>query len=233
MRFLTFILTVGIWIAGPVGATPERVTSSDDRIVAATPTHLYVLRDIYDNRGSHYAELRDQHLVEIEIETHTATQFWPLRRMEINNLPVDDFQVPGVVTDLDVETHDMFAILRDLGAAPMAPHEYATQDLEMSDEDTLVEGGETVRATLDQIKVAARDQLSLLQGFYPPSETEEEFYRADKIEFYELDLEHEWECELLQEGITLFRQEGRVPVVKLHCENWDQGGSWSFHFVLH
>ena len=121
MRWLAVILGLAVWAAGPAMATPPRATMSDDRMVAATQSHLYVLRDVVDNIGSHYDELRDQYLVEISLETGEATRFWPLRRVAVSRLETGDLLNPGMVTERPGEVHDMMAVLRDAGAQPLSP----------------------------------------------------------------------------------------------------------------
>ena len=228
-RFTIWIIAV-FALCGAAWATPERITRSDDRIVAGTQTHLYVLRDIDDNLGSHYAALQDQHLVEISLDSGEATRFWPLRRMSLNLLEGNTFNNPGKVTDLDGDVDDMTVILREVGAQPLAPYHWAVQDL------ALVEGalmrGDVPLATPFAIRATGRGQLAILRDTYPPIETEEEYMRAERIAFYDLYAEGDWSCELRPEGQVLFRNNDRVLAAKLNCEDAAYSGIWSFHVLV-
>ena len=228
MRFVITLCAL-LW-AAPALATPPRVTGSDDRLVAATQSHFYVLRDISDNLGSHYARLHDQHLVEIDTNSGKATRFWPLRRMHVNTLTSDDLLVPGEVTDRPGDTHDMIALLRGLGAAPVTPQPYAVQDLTLI-EGALTRGDEQI-ATPFALRAAGRAQLAILRDEYPPVETEAEYRKAERIDFYDLYAEGDWLCELRGGGATFFRAKVRVTLAKLQCEDSELSGYWSFHFIV-
>ena len=122
MRWLAVILGLAAWAAGPAMATPPRATMSDDRMVAATQSHLYVLRDVVDNIGSHYDELRDQHLVEISLETGEATRFWPLRRVAVSRLETGELLNPGMVTEPSVVNHTVIdPLYATMGSAMYTP----------------------------------------------------------------------------------------------------------------
>jgi len=230
MKHLGLLSLCCCLLAWPVSATPPRVTTSDDRMVAATQTHLYVLRDVVDNTGSHYSALHDQHLVEIALETGDATRFWPLRRMSINGLPENDFLNPGIVTEAEGAMHDMMALLRDLGAQPVTPGPWALTDLALA-EGSLHHQGEPVLTPFG-IRAAGRAQLAILRDAYPPIETEEEYFRADRIDFYDLYAEGDWLCALMPEGQVFFRPDDeRIVAAKLRCED-DLGAWWSFHALI-
>ncbi len=230
-RVFVSVLAVFGLFAEAVWATPPRITISEDRLMAATQTHLYVLRDIIDNTASHYAALQDQHLIEISLESGEATRFWPLRSMAISHLETDEFLRPGLVTDREGDTHDMTAVLREVGAEPMGPTIWDVEDLSLKD-GALIRGEAEQLATPFAIRAAARAQLAILRAAYPPIETEDEYRRADRIDFYDLYAEGDWECELMPEGQTLFRVTDRVLIAKLHCEDADLNGAWSFHMIV-
>jgi hypothetical protein len=82
------------------------------------------------------------------------------------------------------------------------------------------------------IRAAGRAQLAILREAYPPIETEEEYMRGERIDFYDLYAEGDWFCELMSEGQTFFRpEEERITAAKLRCED-DVGGWWSFHVLI-
>lgn len=230
MRYFWLFFAGIVSISGVAMATPERLTTSEDRLIAATQTHLYVMRHITDNQGSHYSALHDQHLIEISMDTYEAARFWPLRRMTINHLETNDFLVPGQVTEREGETHDMTGVLRGQGAEPMLPQVWAVDGVSLVD-GALMRGEETL-VTPFGIRAAARAQLAILREAYPPIETEEEYRRAERIDFYDLYQEGDWECVLRPEGVSLFRTTGRLVAVKLHCEDADLTGAWSFHILV-
>ena len=53
-----------------------------------------------------------------------------------------------------------------------------------------------------------------------------------RIDFYNLYAEGEWLCELHPETRTLFRATEKLIITKLHCEDADLNGIWSFHAIL-
>jgi len=227
IRILTMAL---ILTAGMASATPPRITLSQDRLVAATQTHIYVQRDITDNLGSHWAGLQDQHLIEIDVETGTATRHWPLRHMAINHLELDDFLVPGRVTEREGETYDLIQVLRDVGAEPLSPTIWAVEGITLKDGALM--RGDTQLLTPFGIRAAGRAQLAILRDTYPPIETEEEYRREDRIDFYDLYAEGDWDCRLGPEGETLFRPNERVLIAALQCEDYNLSGMWSFHAIV-
>ena len=228
IRALTLALAL---LAGMAHATPPRVTMSEDRILAATQTHLYVLRDISDNLGSNWVALHDQHLIEINLETGEATRFWPLRRMAKSHInDAGDFRVPGEVTERGGETYDMVAILRELGAEPLTPSRWVIEELSFSD-GALMRGDEQLLTPFG-IRKAGRAQLAILRDEYPDKKTDEGWPSEDQIDFYNLYAEGDWLCELRPEGQTLFRAQDRVTVTKLYCEDTELAGIWSFHVLI-
>ena len=227
---IRIVALIAMVLAGSAYATPPRITASDDRLVGATQTHLYVLRDISDNVGSHYQDMRDQHLIEIDLETGEATQYWPLRRIAVSNLETDEYLYPGHVTERAGDTHDMMAVLRDVGAAPLAPHNRGDHEITLENGVLMRKG--TKLATPFGIRAAGRAQLAILRDEYPPFETEEDYRDTSRINFYDLYAEGDWECQILPEGQSLSRAKDRVTVVKLHCEDFEYSGLWSFHMIM-
>lgn len=217
--------------AQPVQATPPRMTMSEDRVIAATQTHLYVLRDMIDNQGSHYARLHDQHLIEIDLDTGAATRHWPLRRMAVSHLDEDgDLRLPGRVSERAGETRDAAAILREARAEPLLPSAWALEGVGL-DEGGLSWRGER-RLTPFGIRKAGRAQLAILRKEYPRVETPEGWPAPDRIDFYDLYAAGAWTCALGAEGHVLFRGATRLIVAKVKCEDADVTGSWSFHILV-
>ncbi|MEQ9260178.1 MAG: hypothetical protein RIG84_13910 [Roseovarius sp.] len=217
-------------LAGQALATPDRMTTSDDRLVAATQTHFYVVRDVEDNLGSHYAALVDQHLVEIGIDSGEATRFWPLRLMAVNHLETEDYLNPGRVSERDGERHDMMAVLSGLGAQPLRPGRWAAEGVVLR--DGALYAGDAEALTEFGIRKAGRAQLGLLRDYYPPIETEEDYRAAGRIDFFDLFAEGAWDCAVLPEAVSLFRAGDEVRLVKLRCEDFELSGAWSFHAIL-
>jgi len=224
------VLIAALWACAPAWATPPRVTTSEDRILAATQTHFYVLRDVMDNQGSHYSALHDQHLVEINLQSGEATQYWPLRRMAVSHLETDDFLLPGLVTERDGPTHDLNTILREKGAEPVISSPWAVTEISL--ENGALMRGDKPLATPFAIRAAARAQLGILRDEYPPIETEAEYIRAETIDFYDLYAPGEWLCEMRPEGQSLTSARERVTMVKLQCEDEEFSGTWSFHMLV-
>ena len=216
--------------AGTAMATPPRVTFSDDRLIAATQTHLYVLRSVTDNLGSHFHALHDQHLVEINLDTGEASQYWPLRRVEINHLKTDDFLFPGSITERDGETSEMMEVLRDVGAEPLLPSVWDVEDFTLEDGALMFD--QTQVLTPFAIRAAGRAQLAILRAEYPPFETEEDYRGEDRIDFYDLYTEGDWDCRLGSTGQTLSRAKDRVRLIPLQCEDYNLNGLWSFHAII-
>jgi hypothetical protein len=208
-------------------ATPDRGMSSDDRLLAATQTHIYVLRDVVDNLGSYYEKLHDQHLIEISIDTGEATRFWPVRRMFVANLDENADVIPGYVTERDGDTNDPFAILLELRAEPMTPRGWLLDGLVMTD-GAVTQGG-TVILTPFGIRAAGRAQLAILRDEYPPIETEEEYFAREVMDFYDLYAEGDWVCTLDPKAVVLRRPTDVVRVAKLECEMADGVSFASFH----
>lgn len=225
--FIVSILALFAVFAEPVWATPDRMTHSDDRLMAATQTHIYVLRDVVDNLGSYYEKLHDQHLVEISVDTGEATRFWPLRRTSVSHLSESDDRIPGEVREREGETHDMHAILRNVGAEPVTPHHWLLGDLAISTVGVTRDG--QVILTPFAIRAGGRAQLAILRDTYPPIKTEVEYHARERIDFYDLYAEGEWLCEMEPKAILMRRATDTVQVAKLNCEIAGFGQSVSFH----
>lgn len=227
MRILGSVLAVFAIFAGSAWATPGRVMSSDDRLMAATQSHIYVLRDVVDNLGSYYVKLHDQHLVEISLETGEATRYWPLRRIRVSYLDGNEDRIPGAVTERDGETHDMTGILRELGAEPMVPQSWVSDSLTVKDGAVTREG--TVILTPFAVRAAARAQLAILREEYPPIETEAEYASGEMMDFYDLYAEGDWYCDMQSDAVLLRRAAGTLRVAKLECETAGGASEVSFH----
>ncbi|PHR63296.1 MAG: hypothetical protein COA55_16725 [Alcanivorax sp.] len=111
----------------------------------------------------------------------------------------------------------MMAVLRDAGAQPLSPSAWPEEGVTL-EEGALVRDGETV-LTAFGLRAAGRAQLGILRDAYPPIESEAEYRRAERIDFYDLYAEGDWDCRVLPDRQTLFRQEQRLILVKLRCED--------------
>lgn len=223
--FLTLLL------AAPATATPPRLTMSEDRVLAATQTHLYVLRDVIDNLGSHFVGLHDQHLIEIAIDTGTATRSWPLRRMQVSHLPENDLLIPGEVTDRPGDVADMMDVLREVGAEPLRPDTWEDTPLSLQNGALMRDGVQL--ATPFALRKAARAQLAILRDTYPPHDTETGWPDPERIDFYDLYAPGDWECRLMPDRFSVYGATRRTTAAKLHCEDSGLTGIWSFHFLIH
>ncbi len=225
------VLAVFALSALPSWATPDRVTTSEDRLIAGTQSHVYVLREVFDNLGSHYDSLQDQHLIEISLDSGDATRFWPLRQMAVSNLDEQgDLILPGSVTERAGERHDLMAVLKEVGAQPLSPHAFPATTLTL-DNGNLMQDGVQV-ATNFAIRKAGRSQLGILREAYPPIETEEEYMQKQQIDFYDLYAEGPWLCQLRPERHTLFRPADTFTLAKIFCEDEAYSGAWSFHVFI-
>ncbi|MCP5087505.1 MAG: hypothetical protein GY952_11960 [Rhodobacteraceae bacterium] len=231
MRYFFCLLTMILVLPLPGYATPDRLFDSTDRLVAATQTHLYVVRDMRDNQGSHYTALVDQHLVEIEIDGLAESRSWLLRSMLIEQLVGDgaDFVSPGVITDR-AEGADIYGVLRSVGAAPMRLYPQAEAPLVFESGLTHPTKGKV--ASVQDIAKAARAQLEPMAKRYPQAKTEEEYIAADKMEVYDLSKPETWQCEVLAKAATIFRPEDKLRVISLACDDDYLTGMFTFHMVL-
>ena len=84
----------------------------------------------------------------------------------------------------------------------------------------------------EAMRAAGRAQLGILREAYPPIESEADYRRAERIDFYDLYAEGDWDCRLLPESQTLFQAEQRLILVKLRCEDAALSGAWSFHALI-
>ena len=227
IRFFVSVLALFGVFAGSALATPDRSMHSDDRLMGATQSHIYVLRDVVDTLGSYYEKLQDQHLVEISVDSGEATRFWPLRRTSVSHLSESDDRVPGDVREREGETHDMMAILRSVGAEAMTPRKWLLEDMTVT-EAGVVRNGQVI-VTPFGIRAAGRAQLGILRKAYPPIETEAEYYGKAKMDFYDLYAEGDWFCEMQPGAILMRRVSDTVRVAKLECETAGGAHIVSFH----
>lgn len=227
------VLSLLCWLTASLAhATPPRMFVSDDRIVAATQMHFYVLRDLVDNQGSHYSQLHDQHLVEIAFDNHQATRSWLLRSMAINNLSTDEYLSPGQVSDGVMETTDMFDVLRQVGAVPQRLYFHSEQQELFFDGQTLKHPKNGDVADISKVAKAARAQLQSLADAYPQAASEAELIQAMAMEVYDLSNEANWICKVEPGQLGLFRTEGELRAIKIGCDDDYYSGSWTFHMFL-
>lgn len=228
LLFQAFVFLV--FVMSPALATPPRVFRSDDRIVAATQSHVYVLRDMVDNLGSHFARLHDQHLVEISLDDQKAGHSWLLRSMAINHLETGDYLVPGLVEDRISDTDDMFAILRKLGAGPEVPMAPEVS-LYSIDGNSLVHRTAGPLADLADLARVARAQLLPLAQTYPRATSDAAYRAARRLEVYDLTEEENWVCDLAPEQVRLYRPAGPLEILKITCQDEVNLWFWSFHMI--
>ena len=230
LRVFTILICL-IMFPAMAGATPPRVFTSDDRIVAATQTHLYVLRELQDNQGSHYSTLIDQHLVEIDLDSHAASRSWLLRSLWENRITPEDFVSPGKVVEHQRDTVDMFAILRETGAVPQSARIAEGSDLLLTDGSLMHEKAGIV-ASRNVMVGAARAQLLPLMASYPRTGKASEYKAGENMEVYDLSNASNWHCELLPIQLTVFRAKDRLRIVKIGCDDDFETGAWTFHMAL-
>lgn len=217
--------------SSPAQATPPRIFTSDDLIVAATQTHLYVVRDLQDNQGSHFSALVDQHLVEIDLNTHNASRSWLLRSIWVNGLGTDDYLSPGEVVEHSRDTADMFAVFREVGAAPVSATIFNDPELSL-EKFALLHAKTGVVASFEKLAEAARAQLLPLAETYPHAVEEAELRAAEKMEVYDLSDATNWRCEILPFQLAIFRADDKLRVVKIACDDDYETGAWTFHMAL-
>jgi len=126
--------------------------------------------------------------------------------------------------------HDMMAVLGELGAQPLSPSVWKSDDIVLQD-GALMREGEVVLTPFG-IRAAGRGQLAILRAAYPPIETEQEYRQAGRIDFYNLYAEGGWECRLQDQNQTLFQANQSLQVIKLQCEDAEFSGAWSFHVLI-
>lgn len=168
---LSFALLVLLPGPGPflAWATPDRMTGTADRLLAANATHFYVIRDIGDNRGNHYAEFRDQYLVEIAFDTHVATRHWLLRRMTLEFLGAP-FRESW--SEEPIDPPNVYAILQKSGAVPPGPvgSEYDAQGYAVENGDVVHQGhgGRRVLLRSAELRDIMRASLGPVAAIYGP-----------------------------------------------------------------
>ena len=112
---LTFVLLL---MASALLATPPRIFSSKDQMIGANQTHIYVLRTLRDNSGSHFTDRRDVYLLEISVATAGLENFWRVWSGVANS--VDAF--PGESESLGADFANPYEILRQKKAALVEMH---------------------------------------------------------------------------------------------------------------
>ena len=123
VRGLAHALALGLAATafGPsASATPPDVVTIDDTLLAASSTHVFVLRSTSDNLGSHYAYRTETWLVSIDAQTGAET-LWPLhaavQSTEFGGEGEPDRKV--VETDDNADAVDLFGTLAREGAVPL------------------------------------------------------------------------------------------------------------------
>lgn len=79
MRVIILLLTA--LFATTAHATPPQVVSVSETLLGINDTHLFVLRRMDDNMGSHYPVQTDVVLIARNRETNLDDQIWPVMRM--------------------------------------------------------------------------------------------------------------------------------------------------------
>ena len=218
-------------LLSPAQATPPRIFTSDDQIVAATQTHFYVLRELQDNQGSHYSALIDQHLVEINLDTHAASRSWLVRSLWENRLTPDDFVSPGKVVEHQRDTVDMFSVLKEVGAVPASATMVDDPKLTLQNGSLVHEKAGEVASRETLIETARAQLLPLLEA-YPRSGEASQYKAGENMEVYDLSNTAAWRCELFPIQLSVFREKDRLRVVKVACDDDFDTGAWTFHVAL-
>jgi hypothetical protein len=214
-RFI-LLLALGVGIALQAAATPNRTTSSNDQLLAANSTHFYVLRDLVDNRGSYYAEFRDQYLVEISFADHKATRFWLLRRLTLSfeetTDPFTNWQ------EADVPAVDLTAVLKQNNAIPIRALNQSSGLAFFTWTDAGLEAKEIKAAPLSQGKVGvlARRQLNPLALTYGP-DPDSENWMGSQIAVEPVGFAPRPDCEIVDSVAPFLRAGQQVVGLKLDC----------------
>jgi len=114
----TLAIALGILLLATLGtrATPPRYVSINDTPIAANATHLFLLRTVSDNEGSHYINATHRFLIAQNLKTGKVEDHWLLgttRLDTISNEPKDTVEIhPGT-------TENPFEILRKKQALPL------------------------------------------------------------------------------------------------------------------
>jgi hypothetical protein len=214
-RFILALAFAAVF-ALPASATPGRSASSSDQLLAANATHFYVLRDLVDNRGSYYAEFRDQYLVEIRFADHIATNQWLLRRLTLSfEETTDPFKA---AKEADIPAVDLMAILRDNNAIPIrALNQSAPLGLfTMTDTALEPQGIDTPPMSQAEIATLARRQLNPLAATYGP-DPDSENWMGSRIAVEPLGFATNPDCTLVDEVAPFLTGNGQRVGVRLEC----------------
>ena len=71
-----------------------------------------------------------------------------------------------------------------------------------------------------------------LREAYPPIESEEEYMAKERIDFYDLYAEGDWDCQMRAERHTVLRAADKLTIAKIFCEDAGLTGAWSFHMLI-
>ncbi len=141
MKYLIQItLCAALTLSGlsPALATPPRYASISDTAIAANASHIFLLRLVSDNEGSHYIRATTRFLVSQNVKSGALDQLWLLDTTRQNFVEVDQH---------DVDYHraspkiDILDILAQFNATPLSPGSASdwtgsrielTNDLELS-----------------------------------------------------------------------------------------------------
>ncbi|NOX74343.1 MAG: hypothetical protein GXP03_12240 [Alphaproteobacteria bacterium] len=214
-RFI-LALVIMLGFALPAVATPSRSASSSDQLLAANATHFYVLRDLVDNRGSYFAEFRDQYLVEIRFADHKATNQWLLRRLtlrfEETTDPFTNWQ------EAEVPAVDLIALLQKNNAIPIRAmnQSYQLDLFKMTFEALEPQGIDAPTLSTGEIGVLARRQLNPLAARYGP-DPDSENWMGSQIAVEPVDFNPNPDCTVVDEIAPFLNGAQMLAGVKLEC----------------
>ncbi|SEW30741.1 hypothetical protein SAMN04488515_2176 [Cognatiyoonia koreensis] len=114
-------------------ATPPRIVSVDEDLLAINATHVFILRTISDNHGYHQVNQTDVTLIARNRETGWDDQHWPVLSVRDNGFPTDAADPNSRVTNLGlperVNPYDV--VLWRKAYLPFSPH-YVPTDLDVA-----------------------------------------------------------------------------------------------------
>lgn len=131
MRLIFSIIALITLIASPAMATPPQFVGATDRIIGQNETHLFLLRTIDDNYGSHFITASDVTLIAKNIKSGADDEVWPVISVVDHGVFFEQNDLKKQVMDHTPKNAvEPFSILRDRGAgnilppssAPMAEH---------------------------------------------------------------------------------------------------------------
>lgn len=102
---------------GLAWATPPRYASVYDTPIGINSTHLFLIRMVEDNEGSHYIRATRRFLVAQELETGHLDKQWLLEVVREDSVEIDNLEVRYAD---DVSSLDMFKVLADHRAVPVS-----------------------------------------------------------------------------------------------------------------